>query len=247
MGFRFDYFKTIENKYSSRLGTDKAICVRLDGKGVCKNKNINMISNEDGGFFDSAKKAALEVSRKLNCNIYFVSDEFNIVFEDARVALAKFGKLEAQKISTLVSQEIFSSFNENYSGETIYFDARTFSLPIEKVNCYLHHRMSLGTNAIINSCFRTDLNNKKRRNVQLSRIIEYLEKNSKEYASSTLEQREGFFVKKGELTDGNIIKLRKQDFLKNREEKTEQLYSVTERTGRVLVMDSGDATDHLLE
>ena len=41
---RFDYFKTIEDKYKNRYSTKKPLVIRLDGRGVTKNKGINLLS-----------------------------------------------------------------------------------------------------------------------------------------------------------------------------------------------------------
>ena len=70
------------------------------------------------------------------------SDEISIIFPDASILKNKFSSNKVQKISSIFSQEVFKIFNSMYSGDTVFFDAKTFNIPFEKIESYIKYRQN---------------------------------------------------------------------------------------------------------
>lgn len=142
----FSYFGMVEEKYSCKVSLKKPIIIRLDGKGVTKNKKINMYDEKDGGFANALKVTAREISRMCNALVLASADEINIIFIDTDEFYKKFNSCKCQKSSSLITQEVCLIFNNYYKGNTIYFDARTFNVEEHKILSYLKFRVNTATN-----------------------------------------------------------------------------------------------------
>ena len=62
-----NYFYNIQKKYSMRISSKKPLVIRLDGKEVTRNKNINLFDCSDNGFLDALKKTASFFTQKYSC------------------------------------------------------------------------------------------------------------------------------------------------------------------------------------
>ena len=143
---KFNYFKTLEDKYKTRLSMKSPIIIRLDGKNICKNKEINMVDESENGFAYALKKTGLYLSRKFECIALVASDEINLIILDPNKLKRIYGHLECQKTSSLIAQEVYFVFNSNFHQEQILFDARTFNIPENKINSYIIHRSQTAKN-----------------------------------------------------------------------------------------------------
>ena len=142
----FDYFKYLEDKYKTRLSHQKPIVIRFDGKGVTKNKDINLLDESKGGFAFALKQTALFSSRKFNCIALASSDELSLIITDTSILLKEYGSFECQKIASLIVQDISPVFHRHYEGLNILFDARVFNIPQNKISSYLIYRMNSARN-----------------------------------------------------------------------------------------------------
>ena len=88
---RFDYFKTIEDKYKNRYSTKKPLVIRLDGRGVTKNKGINLLSLKEDSFRGVLNETAKIISKRYNCIAYAHCDEISFIFEEPEVLKQKYG------------------------------------------------------------------------------------------------------------------------------------------------------------
>ena len=62
-----NYFYNIQKKYSMRVSTKEPLVIRLDGKDVTKNKNIDLINRLDNSFLDALEKSVAYFSSLYNC------------------------------------------------------------------------------------------------------------------------------------------------------------------------------------
>lgn len=146
-----DYFQVVENKYLSRLKPNSYIAIRLDGVNICKTQNL--ISLKEGSFSYALHKTAKILSSRYECICYAGSDELNIVLTVPQVVNI-FDKLEVQKVSSIMGQIVFEEFNKHFNrslyknNEYVFFDARSFSIPKNKLDTYILHRQSLTHNSL---------------------------------------------------------------------------------------------------
>jgi hypothetical protein len=187
----FDYFKLIENKYINRLSVSNPIVIRLDGKDVCGNPDVDLLDENIGGFAYALIETGKFFSRKYRCIVYVTTDEINIVVEDANILKNSYKKLEAQKISSLVSQEVFMEFNRHYKGDSVLFDARSFNIYENKINSYLLHRIALGENVLINHFAKGSIPHNERANVPLKILKDKLHDLSYKFRNRSAYQTQG--------------------------------------------------------
>ena len=136
----FNYFGFMQDKYSTNISTSKASIIKLDGKDVTKNLNINMFDNNDGGFAYALINTAKYLSHKYNALVFVSTDEISLLFCNSKELESIFGTTKTQKISSLFSQDVARFFNTQYKGYSyIYFDAKTFCIPYEKIKSYINY------------------------------------------------------------------------------------------------------------
>lgn len=136
----FNYFGMIEDNYCRYIGFNKPLVVRFDGVNITKNLNINMLDVNPGGFAYALINTARIMSEKYRCFAIAESDEISLVFAEPSMLKRKFSSNKVQKISSIFSQEIFEVFNTIYNGDTVYFDAKTFNIPFDKIESYIKYR-----------------------------------------------------------------------------------------------------------
>jgi len=68
-----NYFFQIQSKYNMRVSTKNPLVIRLDGKGVTKNKKYDLLNNYEGSFINILEKTAQYFTRKipLFSNVWF--------------------------------------------------------------------------------------------------------------------------------------------------------------------------------
>lgn len=190
---RFNFFKNIENRYKNKISLKKPLVLRLDGKGVTKNPNIDLTDDNEGSFSYALQKTGKYISNKYRCITYMSNDELSIVFEKPIIIKKMLKTTDIQKINSLLSQEIFYIFNKYILTETepIYFDCRCFNIPENKVMSYLKYRYKSSYNTSIQYFAKRSVSTEKRHGVELVKIIENLESEVPTFKERSSYQREG--------------------------------------------------------
>lgn len=199
---RFDYFKTIEDKYKNRYSTKKPLVIRLDGRGVTKNKGINLLSLKEDSFRGVLNETAKIISKRYNCIAYAHCDEISFIFEEPEVLKQKYESVDIQKINSLFSQEVFYIFNELFEEvHRIYFDCRCYNIPSHKIDSYLKYRIKSSYNTIHHYIYKKYLPKHKQRDkykMNLDELTEVLMDELEFYVDYNEIQLYGALFRSGE-------------------------------------------------
>lgn len=136
----FNYFGFMQDKYSTNISNSKASIIKLDGKDVTKNLNINMFDKRKGGFANSLISVSKQLSYRYNAIVFVSTDEISLLFYNSKSLKPIYNTTKTQKISSLFSQEVARMFNDIYMGEYVYFDAKTFCIPEDKIKSYINYK-----------------------------------------------------------------------------------------------------------
>lgn len=225
----FNYFKTIEDKYKSKISVSKPVVIRLDGRHICANKAINLLNETEGSFSDILKKTCKHFSDKYSCIVYFATDEINLIFQKPKVLKMMYESIDTQRIASLISQEIFHYFNTNYNKEgsnAIYFDARCFNIPEWKVGSYIRYRRQCGKNVLTTYFAKQTLPYFDRRGLSLTKLEDILSKKFEDFNSRTPFQIEGGIYSCGaDLSIEDILKSIEKEQSHNTTTNDEDLFS----------------------
>lgn len=198
---RFDYFKMVEDKYKARISYKRPIIIRLDGKGVCKNKEIEMLNEEEGGFAYALKGLAKFLSRRFKTLCLASSDEVSIIITDTNILKSLYEGDECQKISSLVAQESYVVFNRLYNGEEIKFDARTFNIHENRVKSYVKYRVGSAKNVCAIYVAKTNVNYRERKGKKLNELEELLSDKVEGFADRSEYSKIGMGYYCGEIVE----------------------------------------------
>ena len=190
--YRLNFFSKIENKYNIALKKDRCIILRYDARNTTKNKNINLLKEDEGSFAYALKKATEELTKKYNCLAYIASDEINLIILDTKKFLKYFKSNYAQEITASISQELSFLFHKNYKKNFIIFAGRAFSVYRDNINSYLIYRKH--TNVSVLTVYYIKRYSKNYINFQNKSFLELDEiasKNIEGYNERTLYQKEG--------------------------------------------------------
>lgn len=146
-----DYFYGIQKKYSMRLSYKNPLVIRLDGKDVTKSNDLNLLYSYEGSFFYAFEESAKHFSKKYKCIALFGTDEISFVITNPKVLFEEFDcnmSSSSNEVISLFSQYFFNFFNTTYKKETIFFHAKCFSIPDEKINSYIKYRSKAIKNVI---------------------------------------------------------------------------------------------------
>lgn len=175
---KFSYFTMIENKYSCRVSLNKPIIIRLDGKGVTKNKSLNIYSDSIGEFAYSLRNTAKDMSILYNTLVIACTDEINVIFLDTNEFYNKFDSCKCQKSSSIISQDVSFFFNNYYNGNRIYFDARTFNVIDSKVLSYLKFRATSAKNVGVTYISKRSFPYRQRQNKKCAELEDMIRKHN---------------------------------------------------------------------
>lgn len=147
-----DYFNEIQKKYTMKLSSNKTLVIRLDGKDVTKDENINFLYSHKGSFLSALKDAAKYFSKKYGCFAYCGTDEISFILENPKLLFE-----DIQSDTSYFSQETISVFSEyfydffinSYKDRKIFWHAKCFSIPTEKINSYIKYREKIIQNVIV--------------------------------------------------------------------------------------------------
>ena len=190
---KFNFFKLIEDKYKTRLSSKRPVVVRLDGKNICKNPDINMLDESNGGFAYALKETANHLSRKFNTLCIASSDEISILFFKPEILQSMYKKLDCQKVSSLISQEVFLNFNNFYSGDNIFFDARSFNIPDGKSLSYITYRKASAENISVIYHAKRLITFKERVELKQAELTKYLDSISDDFRNRSTHNTAGSF------------------------------------------------------
>ena len=138
-----NYFYNIQKKYSMRISSKKPLVIRLDGKEVTRNKNINLFDCSDNGFLDALKKTASFFTQKYSCYAIFGSDEISFIFPSVDILLPDLDSDKttlSNEIVSVFSQYFFQYFNNFDKHRILFWHAKCFSIPNEKIVSYVKYR-----------------------------------------------------------------------------------------------------------
>ena len=142
----------IQKKYTMKLSSNKTLVIRLDGKDVTKDENINFLYSHKGSFLSALKDAAKYFSKKYGCFAYCGTDEISFILENPKLLFE-----DIQSDTSYFSQETISVFSEyfydffinSYKDRKIFWHAKCFSIPTEKINSYIKYREKIIQNVIV--------------------------------------------------------------------------------------------------
>lgn len=140
----YDYFFSIQNKYSMRVSKKEPLVIKLDGKNVTKNKNINLIDKFNGSFNDNLMKTVKYFTQNYKCYAIFGSDEVSFIIPNVISFIEQIGSDRANEIVALFSQSFFYYFNQINKNNLTFWHVKCFSIPKEKVMSYVkYHSRSI--------------------------------------------------------------------------------------------------------
>ena len=115
-----NYFYEIQKKYSMQISKTKTLVIRLDGKDVTKDENINFLANNVGSFSHSLEIIASSISRKYDCYCLFGTDEISFIVQNPEKFL---NEIKAENV--YFSNEIISVFSQYFF---YHFNQRTYRI-----------------------------------------------------------------------------------------------------------------------
>lgn len=105
-----------------------------------------------GSFLSALKDAAKYFSKKYGCFAYCGTDEISFILENPKLLFE-----DIQSDTSYFSQETISVFSEyfydffinSYKDRKIFWHAKCFSIPTEKINSYIKYREKIIQNVIV--------------------------------------------------------------------------------------------------
>lgn len=143
-----NYFNNIQKKYTMRLSQKLPVVVRLDGKDVTKNPNIDLIDPSKNGFYDNFKQSVKYFTEKYNCIAILGSDEVSFIIENPEVLLNDVTSIFSNEVISVFSQYFFQYFSHFDSSKVIFWHGKCFSIPKGKELSYLKYRSRIIENVI---------------------------------------------------------------------------------------------------
>lgn len=207
-----DYFYQIQKKYSMRLSTKEPLVIRLDGKNVTKNKEIDLINQYKGSFLEALEKTVKHFTAKYHCMAIFGSDEISFVFTNPMILMEDIDTDKdnhSNEVISVFSQYIFDYFNQFDKHKKVFWHAKCFSIPKDKINSYIKYRSASIKNVMITYFLKTK--NVKMGNEKLAEKIKKCEtypdymKLSK--ICNGILYLDGSKINMAEFLNGNIVKI----------------------------------------
>lgn len=167
-----NYFFNIQKKYSMRVSNKEPLVIRFDGKDVTKNKNIDLMNKYNNSFIEAMEKAVEHFTRKYKCYAIFGSDEVSFIFPEPIILMADLDSDKtnhSNEIISLFSQYFFNYFNSFNKNKLIFWHAKCFSIPKEKIISYIKFRSRIIENVMVTYFLKR--NNSNNGNVKLEEKI----------------------------------------------------------------------------
>ncbi len=128
------------------------LVIRLDGKDATKNKEINLLDKSETGFLGALIKSAYYFSQKYKCYAVIGSDEISFICENPMDIISDMGSDKSphsNEIISVFSQFFFQYFNHFDHHKIVYWHAKCFSIPKEKVISYVKYRSRIIENVLV--------------------------------------------------------------------------------------------------
>lgn len=138
-----DYFYNIQRKYSMRVSYKEPLIIRLDGKNVTKNQEIDLTDKSEKSFLYSMEETVKYFTSQYLGYAIYGSDEVSFIFPEPMIlmkALDKDNDNHSNEITSLFSQYFFQYFNKFNKNRLVFFHAKCFSIPKEKITSYIKYR-----------------------------------------------------------------------------------------------------------
>lgn len=146
------YFYNIQRKYSMRVSKTQPLVIRLDGKSVTRNKNIDLIDRDNANSFSNAlEKTVKYFSAKYECYAIFGSDEVSFIFPNPYIVVKDLDSDEvyySNEIISLFTQYFFDYFNEFDNHKKVFWHGKCFSISDEKIKSYIKYRSKIIQNVM---------------------------------------------------------------------------------------------------
>lgn len=136
----YNYFGMIEDLYCSKISFFKPIVIRFDAENITKNKEFNILDVSIGDFAYALINTARVLSETYKTYVFCSTDEIDLIFINDTFLHKRFKNRKTQRISSIMSQMLSEVFHSFYKKNKIYFDAKTFNIPMEKVYSYIEYR-----------------------------------------------------------------------------------------------------------
>jgi len=148
-----NYFFQLQKKYNMRISSKLPLVVRFDGRGVTKNKDINLIEKYSGSFLDNLEKTAAYFSIKYHCFAILGSDEISFIILEPSLLIDDLEPSDktqhSQELIALFSQYFFDYFNHYDTSRKVFWHGKCFSIPEEKVISYIKYRSNIIKNVLV--------------------------------------------------------------------------------------------------
>jgi hypothetical protein len=209
-----NYFWNIQKKYSMKISKKEPLIIRLDGKSVTKNKDINLMELKEKSFNYAMEKTVVYFTKKYQGLAIYGSDEVSFIFEKPEFIIDDMSTEKSQhsnEIISLFSQYFFQYFNSFNKHRVIFWHAKCFSINREKIISYIKYRSRIIENVMIT--YYLNRNNIRLENIKkLNDKIKECEK--LENYSSIRKIQKGNLIYKGE-------KIKLEQFINGKIEKFE--------------------------
>lgn len=147
------YFFQLQKKYNMRISTKMPLVFRFDGRQITKNKDINLLDEYDGSFFDCLEKTARFFTEKYHCYAIFGSDEISFIVPNPNVVIEDLEPNDktthSQELIALFSQYFFDYFNHFDTHRKIFWHGKCFSMPEGKLTSYIKYRSGIIKNVMV--------------------------------------------------------------------------------------------------
>lgn len=207
-----NYFYNIQKKYSMRISTKEPLIIRLDGKNVTRNKDIDLIGNKNNKFVYAMEKTVKYFTKKYKCYAIYGSDEVSFIYTEPQIIIDDMSTEKSQhtnEIISVFSQQFFHYFNNFDKSKLIFWHAKCFSIPEEKIISYIKCRSRMIENVMVTYFLKS-----KNRNNPKMKLDDKIElcKQLKEYVQLEKCQK-GILYYNGEQLDLNAFFNGEQKFV----------------------------------
>lgn len=148
-----NYFYNIQKKYSMRLSLKEPLVIRLDGKNITKNNMIDLMNiSSSKSFMYAMRESVKHFTSKYKCYSIYGSDEVSFIFIEPMKLMRDLDSdsdNHSNEIISLFSQYFFNYFNNFDKNKIVFFHAKCFSIPNEKVTSYIKYRSRVIENVMV--------------------------------------------------------------------------------------------------
>lgn len=138
-----NYFYNIQKKYSMRVSKKEPLVIRLDGKDITKNKEINLADKSEKSFLDAMEKTVSYFTLEHSAYAIYGSDEVSFIFPEPGKLMRSLDSdtdNHSNEIISVFSQLFFYHFNKFDKNKLVFFHAKCFSIPEGKITSYIKYR-----------------------------------------------------------------------------------------------------------